>query len=308
MYLNCKTDGRGKLARVEGTSVTPPTEASAYDALSERKEGARFFEADYRVRTGDVDQEMRVRLDAVARYLQDIANDNIEATDFGATDPFWIVRRPIIAVIRPFTWPAGITAQRWCGALSTRWTNMRVRLTADHETNRFNPEPREGGLIETEAFWINVNEQGMPSRLTDEAFEMLSSMTDEHRLRWKSMNPATAPSVDEVTLPDREHVLRITDFDPFKHLNNAAYLEAIEDELVDHPDLVDVPHRAVVEYLRPITPGTPITLRRVREPERLLVWMLIPAPDGEEKADDDGLVVAATVSVSVLPDKASTGA
>lgn len=265
------------------------------EALPDRKEGARFFEARYRVRTGDVDQRMRVRLDAVARYLQDIANDNIEATHFGATDPFWIVRRTVIDVLRPFSWPADVTAQRWCGALSTRWTNMRVRLTADHETNRFNPEPREPGLIETEAFWINVNEQGMPARLSDDAFEALSSMTDEHRLRWRAMNPDTAPDPASVELPDRRHILRSTDFDPFKHLNNAAYLEAVEDELVDHADLIDVPHRLVIEYLRPITPRADLLLRRVREPDRLLVWMLIPDANGAEN------VVAATVSVSTLP-------
>lgn len=270
-------------------------ESVAIEPLSDRKEGAQHFEVGYRVRTGDVDQEMRVRLDAVARYLQDIANDNIEATEFHATDPFWIVRRTIIDVIRPISWPATVTAQRWCGALSTRWTNMRVRVTAEHETNRFNPEPRAEGLIETEAFWINVNDQGMPSRLTDEAFEMLSSMTDEHRLRWKSMNPEKAPSADEVALPDRAHVLRSTDFDPFKHLNNAAYLEAVEDELQDHPDLVDVPHRAVIEYLRPIVPGTALTVRRVREPHRLLMWVLMDdAVSGEQ-------VVASTVSVVPLP-------
>ncbi|MGC4933973.1 acyl-[acyl-carrier-protein] thioesterase [Gordonia sp. DT30] len=270
------------------------TSPAAFDPLPARKDGARHFEAGYRIRTGDVDQQMRVRLDAVARYLQDVANDNIDATDFGDTDPFWIVRRTVIDVIRPFSWPAAITAQRWCGALSTRWTNMRVRLTAEHETNRFNPQPRPAGLIETEAFWINVNDLGMPSRLSDEAFEMLSSMTDVHRLRWKPMNPETAPAPELLDLPDREHVLRSTDFDPFKHLNNAAYLEAIEDELIDHPDLIDGPHRTVIEYLRPIVPGTPLTLRRVREPDRLLVWMMVPA--GEDAPGE--LRVAATVSVT----------
>ena len=262
--------------------------------LPDRKDGARYFEAAYRVRTGDVDQDMRVRLDAVARYLQDVANDNIEATELGDSDPFWIVRRTVVDVIRPISWPATVTAQRWCGSLSTRWTNMRVRLTAEHETNRFNPEPREAGLIETEAFWINVNDQGMPSRISDDAFELLSSMTDEHRLRWKSLNPEKAPDAEGASADDREHVLRSTDFDPFKHLNNAAYLEAIEDELVEHPDLVDAPHRVVIEYLRPIVPGTRLVLRRVREDDRLTVWLMMPGTGDE-------LVVAASVVVGPLP-------
>lgn len=278
-------------------TLSPNTSSSLiapdYAPLGDRKEGARFYQNTYRVRTGDVDQEMRVRLDGLARYLQDIANDNIAVTDYAVTDPFWIVRRTVIDVLVPITWPADFHAERWCGALSTRWTDMRVRLTSDSETNRFNPEPRPNGLIETEAFWINVNDQGMPSRISDTMLEFLSCMTDEHRLRWRSLNPEKAPAVEECELPDREHVLRITDFDPFKHLNNAAYLEAIEDELVDHPDLIDVPHRLVIEYLRPITPGTPITLRRKRIADCLFVWMLIPS--------DTGPVTAASISVATIP-------
>ena len=285
----CEPTGTADVNR--GQLLTRDHSQATDSALPARKEGARYFEATYRVRTGDVDQDMRVRLDAAARYLQDIANDNIDATDLGDSDPFWIVRRTVIDVISPISWPATVTAQRWCGALSTRWTNMRVRLTAEHETNRFNPEPREPGLIESEAFWINVNDQGMPSRISDNAFELLSSMTDEHRLRWKSMNPEQASDEEGASAPDREHVLRSTDFDPFKHLNNAAYLEAVEDELVDHGDLIEGPHRLVIEYLRPIVPGTPITVRRVREPRRLLLWMLIPGDDAEYQ-------VAATASVT----------
>ncbi|MCF8612050.1 thioesterase [Gordonia sp. HY285] len=273
------------------------TSTGEYGPLSERKSGARFFAGEYRVRTGDVDQDMRVRLDGVARYLQDVANDNIAAVTFADTDPFWIIRRTVIDVIEPLTWPSDLRMERWCGALSTRWTNMRVRIVGETQTNRFNPEPRPNGLVETEAFWINVNASGMPSRISDGALDLLVQMTDEHRLRWKSMNPGTAPSVEDIDLPDREHVLRITDFDPFKHLNNAAYLEIVEDELVDHPDLIDGPHRAVIEYLRPIAPATPVTVRRSRDGERLLMWILVP--------DDDGaLAVASTVSVTTLANAA----
>lgn len=261
--------------------------------LAAPPDGAQFFEARYRVRTGDVDQDMRVRLDSIARYLQDIANDNIEATDLVSTDPFWIVRRTIVDVIRPFSWPATVTAQRWCGALSTRWTNMRVRLTAEHETNLFNPESRPDGLIETEAFWILVNDKGIPTRLSDDTFTMLTAMTTEHRLRWKAMNLEKAPAAGSE--PDREHVLRATDYDPFKHLNNAAYLAVVEDEVLAHPELIDGPHRMIVEYLRPIEPGARLTIRRLREDDRLTLWLLLHDPDGDHTR------VAATISLGPLP-------
>lgn len=277
----------------EGNPVSPdkstidPTDIAMNPAdLPERKEGASYFQSEYRVRTGDVDQEMRLRLDGLSRYLQDIANDNIEATAFHTSDPYWIVRRTVIDVIRPVSWPGNVTLQRWCSALSTRWTNMRVRVTSVHDTNRFNPEPRDDGLIETEAFWINVNDQGMPTRLTDEAFEMLSQTTDEHRLKWKSMNVAEVPEASDT---DRVHVLRATDFDPFKHLNNAAYWAAVEDELLDHPDLVDAPHRAVIEYLRAVTPAATVTIRRQRVGDQLRMWLIV------------GDHVAATVTVTKRP-------
>ncbi|MBJ8337399.1 acyl-ACP thioesterase [Antrihabitans sp. YC3-6] len=245
--------------------------------LADRRDGALFFEAKYRLRTGDVDQDMRLRLDGMARTLQDVANDNLEATDFAHTDPFWIVRRTVIDVIEPISWPGTVTAQRWCGALSTRWTNMRVRMTAEHETNLFNPTQRPAGLVETEAFWINVNQQGLPARISDGGFALLSSMNDVHRLKWKSMNPDLPSEADADTAApvDRQHVLRSTDFDPFKHMNNAAYWAAVEDELVDHPDLTATRHRAVLEYLRPISPDTiALTVRRRREGDQLQMWLL----------------------------------
>ena len=74
--------------------------------------------------------------------------------------------------------------------------------------------------------------------------------------------------------PDRPHVLRSTDFDPLHHLNNATYWAVVDDELLEHPDLRARPHRAVIEYLRPIPPGTAVTVRRRREGDLLHMWMI----------------------------------
>lgn len=268
--------------------------------LSVQPAGVDYFEARYLVRADTIDQEMELRLDGTARYLQDVANENLAATVFADTDPYWIIRRTVIDVIEPISWPGEVTLQRWCGALSTRWANMRVSVTATHDTNRFNPTPRPPGRIETEAFWINVTDQGLPARLTDPAFEFLGSHTTEHRLRWKAMNTTAVPAENDVdgVAADRRHRLRITDFDPFRHLNNAAAWEAVEDELVDHPDLAARPHRAVIEYLRPIDFAsgyrTPITVRRRREGDQLQMWLLISDADGGE-------VPAVTVTVTALP-------
>lgn len=256
------------------------------------------FSTRRRVRTGDVDPQRRLRLDSVARYLQDIAADNLDATGHARTDPFWIVRRTVIDVIEPISWPATVGLQRWCSGLSSRWANMRVRLTVEDPEDPDgmpapgtaaprHPTPR-GGLVETEAFWINVTAAGLPARISDSGMASLAVTTDIHRLRWAGLTqdcPPERPGEPQ----DRPHLLRSTDFDPLQHVNNAAYLAVVEDELQQHADLLQRRHRVVIEYLRPVTPGATMTVRRRRAGDRLELWLMV-----------DG-VVAAAVLVTPIP-------
>lgn len=262
------------------------------------------FSTRRRVRTGDVDPQRRLRLDSVARYLQDIAADNLDATGHARTDPFWIVRRTVIDVIEPISWPATVGLQRWCSGLSSRWANMRVRLTVEDSEDSEDPgdpdgmpapgtaapgppTPR-GGLVETEAFWINVTAAGLPARISDSGMASLAGTTDIHRLRWAGLTqdcPPERPGEPQ----DRPHLLRSTDFDPLQHVNNAAYLAVVEDELQQHADLLQRRHRVVIEYLRPVTPGATMTVRRRRAGDRLELWLMV-----------DG-VVAAAVLVTPIP-------
>lgn len=228
----------------------------------------RCFEATRPVRTADVDSAYRLRLDGVARYLQDMGSDNLAAFGFDDTDPLWVVRRTVIDVHRPAVWPARIRLRRWCSAHSTRWSAMRVQLTSDADA-----------LIETEGFWINIGtDTGMPARISDGLLESLASTTDEHRLRWKPWLPATPPETDDWEdrdAGDRTFHLRTTDIDPFNHVNNATYWHAVEEYLTDRPDLRDVPHRAVVEHLGPIFARDHVRVRTIADDTSLLLWFLV---------------------------------
>ncbi|OQM77732.1 MULTISPECIES: acyl-[acyl-carrier-protein] thioesterase [Rhodococcus] len=245
-------------------------------ALADKTSETPSFGAEYRVRGGDVSPDLRLRLDSVARYLQDIATDDLAASSFGSTDPYWIVRRTIIDVLKPMSWPGTVYLERWCSGLSTRWANMRVRIEEAPDVNSFNPKFRQAGVIETESFWINVNASGLPARISDEGFRHLSAGTSERRVQWVSLNEKVPPdkNSDDV-FSDRVHVLRATDFDPFSHVNNSAYWAVVEDELIDHPDIKLAPHRAVIEYLKPIAPRSLITVRRSRFEGRLNLWLLV---------------------------------
>ncbi|TSD95074.1 hypothetical protein FOS14_18970 [Skermania sp. ID1734] len=215
--------------------------------------GGLGYETSWPVRAGDVDPDNRLRLDGVARYLQDIAWENLQATFFAHTDPYWIVRRTVIDVIRPVRFPDRVNLRRWCSGMSTRWTNMRVRV-----------ESESGGLIESEGFWINISEStGLPTRISDDGLTYLAQMTGEHRLRWRQwLNDPPPPESES----DHQFHLRATDIDAFNHVNNSSYWHAVEDCLVDSPKLLTRPHRAVIEHHSPILAREQVMVRSRVEP------------------------------------------
>jgi hypothetical protein len=82
------------------------------------------------------------------------------------------------------------TTERWL--FRTRWCEIRVRIDGG-----------QGGLIESEAFWININrDTGMPSRLSDDFLDELQRTTDVHRLRW---TPCLTPGGREDAEQVREY-------------------------------------------------------------------------------------------------------
>jgi len=211
------------------------------------QEGMGFATA-WPIRAGDVDPYNRLRLDAVARYLEDVAWEELRSGFFHRTDPVWVVRRTVIDVVRPILWPDRVELRRWCSAMSTRWANMRVQITSEN-----------GGLIETEGFWINLNESTMmPTRISDEGQAHLSRTTTETRLRWRPWLTDATPPESDVDLP---FPVRATDIDQFNHVNNAVYWQAVEHSLIDHPKLVAGPHRAVIEYVAPVLARQHISVR-----------------------------------------------
>ena len=73
----------------------------------------------------------------------------------------------MIDLIKPIEFPDLLRLRRWCSATSTRWCEKRVRI-----------DGRKGGLIESEAFWININpDTWRPSRISDDFLHGLRRTT-----------------------------------------------------------------------------------------------------------------------------------
>ncbi|MEU5842545.1 acyl-ACP thioesterase domain-containing protein [Rhodococcus sp. NPDC047139] len=245
---------------------TPTTDQPWTRPLTALPDGANPYSTVRTVRTGDVDTGKRLRLDGVARYLQDIGTDNLIAVGANDSDPLWIVRRTVVDVHRPAEYGRNLRLRRWCDALSTRWANVRVRLDDPDD------DPR-GPLIETAAFWIDIGPTtGAPTRISDGLFAHMSRYAQDTRLKWKAWLPGRAP--DEVD-DERVFPLRATDFDPFGHVNNAVYWHGLEEVLALQPGLSAAPCRAVIEHLRPTAAGETITLRTSLREDGMTVWFTV---------------------------------
>ena len=110
------------------------------------------------------------------RRLRPTARDGLRGTH-----PLWIVRRTMIDLIRPIEFQDMLRMRRWCSGTSNRWCEMRVRIDGRH-----------GGLMESEAFWININRETRAGAHRRRLPEGLQRTTVVDRLRWKAYLKAGA--------------------------------------------------------------------------------------------------------------------
>jgi acyl-ACP thioesterase len=201
------------------------------------------FERQWPLRVADIDRQGRLRLDAATRHIQDIGQDQLREMGYQATHPLWIVRRTMIDLIRPIEFQDMLRLRRWCSGTSNRWCEMRVRIDGK----------RGHGLVESEAFWINISrETQMPSRISDDFLAGLQRTTDVDRLRWKAyLKPGSRGDAAEI----REYRVRYTDIDLFDHMNNSVYWSVVEDYLSGCPELRQNPLRVTIEHDAPVALG-----------------------------------------------------
>ena len=201
------------------------------------------FDRQWPLRVADIDRNGRLRLDAAARHIQDVGQDQLREGGHQDTHPLWIVRRTMVDLIRPIEFQDMLRMRRWCSGTSNRWCEMRVRIDGK----------RGRGLIESEAFWLNINrDTQMPSRMSDDFVAGLRRTTDVDRLRWKAyLTPGSRDDSAEI----HEYPVRFTDIDLFDHMNNSVYWSVVEDYLSGYPELLAAPLRVTLEHDAPVALG-----------------------------------------------------
>jgi acyl-ACP thioesterase len=202
---------------------------------------ARRFRARRPIRLSDTDVHGRLRLDAIARYLQDIAADDVRDAGWSPDEHVWVVRRTQLELVQPFVDDEAVELETWCSGVAAAAAARRYSVTGDH-----------GGRAEAESIWIHLDHDLQPLRLGERFLAVYGASAEGRRASTKLTLP-TEPDGDAFSW----HV-RSADIDRLGHMNNAAYWQPVEEAWSVH---LDGPARFALEYRRPIDRGDELTIR-----------------------------------------------
>ncbi len=213
----------------------------------------RVFRSSRRVRLSETDATGRLRLDAVACYLQDVASDDWNDAGFESSDSVWVVRKTSIDVVRPI---AGTTVEleTWCSGVAAAAASRRYSLRSD-----------DGGQIEAESVWVHLDRELQPVRLPESFRETFGPSAEGHGVvtRFTLGSPPSATG--------ERWALRRTDEDRLGHVNNAVYWVPVEEAFGASMKTAEL------EYRKPVDVSDDAELVRDREN----VWIVV---DGEVRA------------------------
>lgn len=207
----------------------------------------RLFTSPARPGFADCSPSGRMRLDSLARWLQDVAYDDVE--ECGLQDAaIWVLRRTRIQVRR---WPrfgGHFEVLTFCSGLGRMWAERRTSIRRRGATT---------SDAEAVALWVHLDpEHWRPLPLSEPELAVYGpSAKGRHvsaRLRHPhppdGRLPGSRPGSGTATW-----TFRTTDLDIAAHVNNAAYWTALEHELLEGPEPSAID--AEIEFRAPAQPG-----------------------------------------------------
>jgi len=244
----------------------------------------RRYEVTRKVHLDDTDASGVVGIDAVARYLQDIATDDShDAGIYENARGVWVLRRADVLLRRLPALYDEIHLLTFCSGSGPAWAERRTRIA----------DAQGDVLVESAAIWVYIDrERGRPLALDDGFADWYGESAMGRRVSGKLHLPG--PPADAAS---RQWTVRHSDFDVLDHVNNARSLEAVADELAGRVPGAR-PESFTVEYRGMLERGDAIELRSSIEERSsldghgsvLTSWLLV---DGDVR-------VSARVRVSHL--------
>ena len=208
----------------------------------------------------DVGADRRARLDAIARYLHDVAEDDAQTATLPLTIG-WVLRSTRMEVSTFPVLGEDLVLHTYCSATASRWAE---RTTVVHGT--------QGARVAAASIWVAVDAQsGAPARLDEWFFALYGPSANGRRASARLALGGPDERTLEGALP---WPLRRSDVDAWGHVNNAVAWAALEDAVEIGPsDAV----AALVEHHAAIDPRTEVALASLLDGDEWSVWLLDPA-------------------------------
>jgi acyl-ACP thioesterase len=233
-------------------------------------DAGRVYRSQRKIRLADVGADGRLRLDAMARYMQDVASDDVADAEADDETLTWVVRRTVIEVVSPFAADRAVSLSTWASGSGSHWAARRTSIAGD-----------AGGRSEAESLWVLIHRASSRLARLPAAFDDLyGPSTGGRKVSAKlELAPEPAPNATELAWP-----LRAADIDTLGHANNAVYWAAIETVLAMTPNGTGAPGfprlRGVLEYRRPVDLTSDLLLAITGGRSETNVWFI----DGGETA------------------------
>lgn len=228
-----------------------------------RPEAGRVVRIDRHVGLADVRPDGRVRLDALARFLQDVADDDAVSAALEVAG-VWVLRRVAFRVAHTPRFRADLELATWCSGVGPRWAERRTDIEVDGAP-----------CVEAVALWAYIDPaRGVPRPLPDGFDEHWGGTTGGRRVSARLRHAAPVPAATSRPWP-----LRITDVDVLGHVNNAAYWAPVEDELArrGRPRVA----WAELEFRSGLDAGDEVELLAADHEGGVAMWMCV---DGDVRA------------------------
>jgi acyl-ACP thioesterase len=198
----------------------------------------RVFEHPARPGFADCAPSGRTRLDGLARWLQDVAYADV--AEAGMADAaVWVLRRARIHVRR---WPRfgqQFVLATFCSGLGRMWAERRTTVAG----------VGEGPDVEAVALWVHLDPQRWrPAPLSERELALYGPSAGDRRVTARLRHGPPPPQAEP-----RPWTFRATELDIAEHINNSAYWQPLEDELLKaaEPRWIDVE----IEFRTPAQPG-----------------------------------------------------
>ena len=176
----------------------------------------RRFHGSRTVYLGDVDGHDQLHLEALGRYLQDVATDDAYDSGLREFGGVWVVRRYDITIAALPRFRDELDLVTFCSGTGPYWAERRTSVTRD-----------SAPVTEAVALWVFADEvKGRPLVLRDEFFEIYGEAAAGRKVSSR-LSHAPPPA----RAARRPWALRARDLDWLDHVNNARAFEAIEDEV-----------------------------------------------------------------------------